>query len=73
MPTIKGGITLGSKLTEEVKDKLKEAGVKIKLPFAAKGFSCSKIPDGIDTSNIEFKGKSASKPKIAKKKTSKKK
>lgn len=56
MITIKGGVTIKPKSDNtEFIEQLKKAGVKVKLPFTATGFTSTKMPELIDTADIEFK------------------
>lgn len=48
MPKIKGPINFSGNVEELLKGK-----TKVKLPFKAKGFKSSKMPDGVDLSDIE--------------------
>jgi len=55
MPTIKGPIHIkgGFNAKEFLRDNLKDKD-KAKLPFSAKGFKSTKIPEGVDLSSIKF-------------------
>jgi len=71
MIIIKGGVKIDPKTgNKEFIEQLKKAGVKVKLPFKATGFTSTKMPELADTTNIEFKTKTN---KIQKSKSKKKK
>jgi hypothetical protein len=56
MITITGGVTiLPNSDNKEFMDKLEKAGVKIKMPFKATGFSSSKMPRCVDMTDIILK------------------
>lgn len=55
MHTIKGPVTIKpGKENKEFIGKLKEAGVKVKLPFKAKGWKSTKTPEIADMEGIEL-------------------
>lgn len=56
--TLKGKIKIGGK-DSNLEKKLEEAGVKVKLPFTATGFSATKIPKIADMSRIIMKDTAA--------------
>lgn len=61
MTIIKGGIKiLPNSDNKEFMDKLEKAGVKIKVPFKATGFSSSKMPRCVDMTDIKLKAEKTS-------------
>ena len=53
MITIKGGVKiLPNSDNKEFMDKLKQAGVTVKMPFTAKSFKSTKTPKGFDVTAV---------------------